>query len=241
MHINYSSENYANAIPLTFIIPCAGKGTRFDAIYPKELHCVYPGMTVLDLCLEPVLALAKTNPNIRLIVVINKDRALTVAHLGSIAENVEITLVYQTKKFEESIVGAIEAALPHCHSETFLLLPDQHFNWKLKENPFLSATSYLNEFPISVIATKCDDEEILHQEGALNVKSNNSTHIIQKAEDKPKNVKNYNSIWVSIIVRQNDLTKLQDIFRPGRIQLLEGMPVTYVTGYHNVTRPNENI
>ncbi|MFE4646120.1 hypothetical protein ACFRFS_34850, partial [Streptomyces sp. NPDC056730] len=80
---------------VSIILPCAGFGTRFGAPYAKELHCLAPGVTVLDRSLETVVELAESGLNVRLVVVFRTHKLDTVSYLARYAETFQMVFVYQ--------------------------------------------------------------------------------------------------------------------------------------------------
>jgi hypothetical protein len=224
-------------LPLTIILPCAGKGQRFGCPYPKELHCVMQGRTLLDLALAPVLDLAKKGRKITLIVVVDNKRSATISYLWDIADKLNIVFVFQKSSDNRDISGALEVAIPYCQSDTALILPDQFFGWKACDNPLQRALDTLDSFPLSVIASICKSPSELGEEGGLCLGLQNGKHIVQWAEDKASKPSKLNAIWAVVLVRLEALECLYELFMPGRIRTLEGAPAVIVTGYQNANRP----
>lgn len=102
---------------VSVILPCAGDGTRFGAPYPKELHCLAPGVTVLDRSLEAVVELAKSGLNVRLVVVFGTHKLDTVSYLARYADTFQMVFVYQDESCGPGLDGAIRSALPRLRGQ----------------------------------------------------------------------------------------------------------------------------
>ena len=179
---------------ITAIVPCAGKGRRFGAPYPKELHCIAPGHTLLDRALAPLVHLATTGYELRVVAVIGADRHYTVERLRRYSSRFQLLMVFQSQ-LEDGLTGAVGDALPLCEGSVLLVLPDQFFDWTEKRNPLVYSCGLLVEVPFVVLAARCTDLRLLRREGALRVDEGAQAPTVLAAEEKPVRPSYFNAVW----------------------------------------------
>lgn len=95
---------------ITVVLPTAGYGSRFEAPYPKELHALAPGVTLLDRCLSPVLEIAKTGVDVRLAVVIGEHKVETIRYLDRYKSVFKIFFTFQLTSSRSNLGGGCSSS-----------------------------------------------------------------------------------------------------------------------------------
>ena len=158
---------------VSVILPCAGYATRFGAPYAKELHCLAPGVTVLDRSLEAAVELAKSGLTVRLVVVFRAHKLDTVGYLARYAETFQMVFVYQDESLDAGLDGAIRSALPLTRGPVALVLPDIVVDGVNSAGSLLAAlrrTRAPGNSGWSVVAARERDPDTLRQMGALTLR-----------------------------------------------------------------------
>lgn len=223
---------------MTIIVPCAGQGRRFAAPYPKELHCVAPGETLLDRALAPVVDIASHPAQVRLVAVIRADRGDTVRRLAAYADRLQVLMIFQTD-IARGLRGALEDAVPHCVGSVLLLLPDQLYTWSPANNPLRKVGELLAEVPVAVVAARCQDPALIRREGALLLDDGPAGPMVRRAREKPEDPESYNAVWAVVGCRSGAAHRLIEIFDADQASPLQGAPAVLVTGYHNISSPGD--
>ncbi|MCS0603712.1 hypothetical protein NX794_21200 [Streptomyces sp. LP11] len=196
---------------ISVILPCAGFGTRFSAPYPKELHCLGPGVTVLDRSLEAVVELTKSGLNVRLVVVFGAHKMETVRYLARYAETFQMVFVYQNESYEPGLDGAVRSALPLTEGPVALVLPDIVVSGVDSAGSLLAAVRHTEMTGWSVVAAEERDPGILRQMGALAVVEAGGLRTVQAATDKPTDPSGYNAFWGMVAAAEHEAHRLPDV------------------------------
>ncbi|MFJ9209613.1 hypothetical protein [Streptomyces sp. NPDC102264] len=207
---------------VSVILPCAGFGTRFGAPYSKELHCLAPGVTVLDRSLEAVVELAKSGLNVRLVVVFGTHKLDTVRYLARYAETFHMVFVYQDESFGPGLDGAIRSALPMTHGPVALVLPDIVITGAGSTGSLLAALRHIEVAGWSVIAAEERDPDTLQQMGALAVVEGGGVMTVEAATDKPADPSGFNAFWGMVAVTAEEAHRLPDVVSKGADSPLAG-------------------
>jgi UTP-glucose-1-phosphate uridylyltransferase len=218
---------------VSIILPCAGFGTRFNAPYPKELHCLAPGITVLDRSLEAVAELAKSGLQVRLVVVFGAHKLDTVSYLARYADIFQLVFVYQDESFESTLDGAIRSALPMTQGPVALVLPDIVINGAGSAGSLLAALHHLGVAGWSVVAAEERDAGTLRQMGALAVAERDGVARVGAATDKPADPSGYNAFWGMVAVAAEEAHRLPDVVSKGADSPLAGAVAVMVEGIVN--------
>jgi UTP-glucose-1-phosphate uridylyltransferase len=199
-----------NEPDVSVILPCAGLGTRFGAPYAKELHCLAPGITVLDRSLEAVVELAKSGLSVRVVVVFGPHKLDTVKYLARYAGTFQLVFVYQDDVAEPGLNGAIRCALPLTRGPVALVLPD------IVVSGVDSLLSALREAVVvgwSVVAAAERDPGVLRQMGALAVTGDAGVVTVEAAAEKPADPAGFNALWGMVAVTEDQAHRLPDVAR----------------------------
>ncbi len=199
-----------NAPDVSVILPCAGLGTRFGAPYAKELHCLAPGVTVLDRSLEAVVELAKSGLSVRVVVVFGTHKLDTVKYLARYAGMFQLVFVYQDDVAQPGLDGAIRCALPLTRGPVALVLPD------IVVSGVDSLLAALRESEVagwSVVAAEERDHGVLRQMGALTVACGTGVVTVEAAAEKPADPSGFNALWGMVAVTEDQAHRLPDVAR----------------------------
>jgi dTDP-glucose pyrophosphorylase len=216
---------HSSSLPVpdvSIILPCAGSGTRFGAPYSKELHCLAPGVTVLDRSLEAVVELAKSGLNVRLVVVFGTHKLDTVSYLARYAETFQMVFVYQDQSFEPGLDGAIRSALPMAQGPVALVLPDIVVSGAGSAGSLLAALRQIGVAGWSVVAAEERDPDTLQQMGALAVVEAGGVVTVGAAADKPADPSGFNAFWGMVAVTEEEAHRLPDVVSKGADSPLAG-------------------
>ncbi|MFJ7213076.1 hypothetical protein [Amycolatopsis sp. NPDC098790] len=192
---------------VSIILPCAGFGTRFGAPYAKELHCLAPGVTVLDRSLEPAVELVKSGLSVRVVVVFATHKLDTVKYLARYAGTFQLVFVYQDDVAEPGLDGAIRCALPMTRGPVALVLPD------IVVSDVGSLLAALRQADWSVVAAKESDPVVLRQMGALTVSGGDGVVTVEAAAEKPADPSGFNALWGTVVVAEGEAHRLPDVAR----------------------------
>ncbi|MDT7802702.1 MAG: hypothetical protein QOI78_6135 [Actinomycetota bacterium] len=195
---------------VSIILPCAGLATRFGAPYAKELHCLAPGVTILDRSLETVVELAKSGLTVRVVVVFGPHKLDTVKYLARYAGTFQLVFVYQDDVAEPGLDGAIRCALPMTYGPVALVLPD------IVVSSVGSLRDALRQTDVagwSVVAAEERDPAVLRQMGALTVAGRDGAVIVEAAAEKPADPAGFNALWGIVAVAEAQAHRLPEVAR----------------------------
>lgn len=218
---------------VSIILPCAGFGTRFRAPYSKELHCLAPGVTVLDRSLEAVVELAKSGLNVRLVVVFGTHKLDTVSYLTRYADTLQLVFVHQDQSFEPDLDGAIRSALPMTRGPVALVLPDIVVSGAGSAGSLFAALRQVEVSGWSVVAAEERDPDTLRQMGALALVEGDGVLTVGAAIDKPADPAAYNAFWGMVAATEEEAHRLPDVVRKGADSPLVGAVALLVEGIVN--------
>ncbi|WP_206796512.1 hypothetical protein [Amycolatopsis sp. MtRt-6] len=203
------------AIPdVSIILPCAGFGTRFGAPYAKELHCLAPGVTVLDRSLEAVVDLARSGLAVRVVVVFGTHKLDTVKYLARYAGTVQLVFVYQDETAGPGLDGAIRCALPMTRGPVALVLPDIVVSGAGSAGSLRAALASTEVAGWAVVAAEESDPGTLRQMGALTVVGSSDSAddvVVKAAAEKPADPAGFNALWGVVAVAEEEAHRLPDV------------------------------
>ncbi|UOE58275.1 hypothetical protein HPB58_13000 [Priestia filamentosa] len=188
-------ENYKNHKDICVIIPCAGKGTRLDLPFPKELFPFEPGITLIDYCFS---FLWPVRNRVRVVIVISNGKLDTVKYLEKYIKHFEIVFIYQ-KPDELELIGAVRSAENLFLSNNIVMLPDTILQTKdNNENIFIETCRLLDAERRCVFWIKQEKRpEILLNEGSTYTTIDNNQLRLFQYIDKPSAnmVNSLNGYW----------------------------------------------
>ncbi|MEU6673561.1 NTP transferase domain-containing protein [Streptomyces sp. NPDC046853] len=222
---------------VSVILPCAGHGTRFGAPYSKELHCLAPGVTVLDRSLETVVELVKSGLHVRLVVVFGTHKLDTVSYLARYADTFQLVFVYQGESSGPGLDGAIRSALPMTQGPVALVLPDIVVAGPDTQGKLLDAIRQAEAAGWSVVAAEERNDDTLRQMGALTVAEAGGVLTVEAATDKPTDPSGFNAFWGMVAVTESEAHRLPDVVGMGAANPLAGAVALMVEGIVNYNTP----
>jgi hypothetical protein len=195
-----------------------------------------PGITLIDLALEPLLALARNGRKVRLVVVISTNRGMTIDYLHKYANLLDIVFTFQTS-YRSGLLDAIEAAADLCVGPTILVLPDLGLVGPGVDERFDDLLTALRTAPCAVIAARESDPDKICQGGALEIVDHPEVSVIVRAEEKPAARGEFGAIWGVIGVADGEQRTLLSIYRTDAGNPMLGAPALFVDGLNNHNFP----
>jgi NDP-sugar pyrophosphorylase family protein len=183
--------------PLTVILPAAGKGTRLNLPYPKEILRLNKEQALIDYCFEFFRDYGRKD--VQFVVVINEEKTEIIEYLAKYKERFNISFTYQNP-FEFEYTGAIKSAKHLFGEHNVILLPDAIM--KLPPNIDLveAIENSLTETGFTFFYKRENKEEMLQTKGCVAVNENG---LVTAYEDKPeRNFDRFNAFWCSFAFRK---------------------------------------
>ena len=179
---------------ITFILPCAGLGTRLDLPYPKEIHRLRPGASLIDYSLSHVTADMVATEKVVIVLAPGKESVATYAE-NKVSDRVKVERVYFNSKYSEW-PGSIHSAEMHFGDRNVALLPDSVLTMKSQQ---LLSKRYSEAFDAGADLVFAyvgeSNRQKLASLGALYVKNSSVVHFCDKpAENDPTE---FNAFWAS--------------------------------------------
>jgi dTDP-glucose pyrophosphorylase len=213
----------------TVVVLAAGAGSRFGAPYPKELHTLRPGVSVIDPLMEAIDAIAI--PQLNVVVVVSVTKLAVVRHLARYSRR--MAFVLQRPSVEAGLSSALLSAQPWCDPDVLICLGDQVY----LTDPMPALTDALTRIhdgaPVAVVAAECSDPDRLRRDGALAV----TDGIVAAAAEKPSDPAGFNACWSSLAVAGPMLTTLARDLAAGSTYCLVGAPVVWGPRFCNLNEP----
>lgn len=195
----------------TVIIPCAGDGTRLGLPFPKELLPVAERRTAVDTIFDLLLPYAQ---RLRVLVVINDNRALTVNHLARYATRIPLAFLVQRADLPD-VTGAVLSALDWAGPRSLVLLPDQVLHDPQAATGLVpAALETLADAPFCFLSATETDPTRLGIDGALRLTlgAGGGQRVIAYA-DKPgdQTTAGFNAVWFGYGFRREAARPALDI------------------------------
>lgn len=236
----FTSPGGTRATDLTVLLPCSGEGRRFGAPYPKELHRVSRGQSLIDLALAPIIDLTRRGARVRAVVTLTSRKLATADYLSAAyGEQLELVFTFQGPQHGSEMPGALRAAEPLCVGPVVLLLSDQQFGWVPEENPVHQALMHVSTEPWAVVAAWTEDPQMLRTEGALRIDAARSPARVVLAAEKPSDPSGYNAVWAAVACAEGRAGQLPGLLEQGGSNPMCGAPAVLVKGYRNVSFPEQ--
>jgi NDP-sugar pyrophosphorylase family protein len=182
---------------LKVILPAAGKGTRLNLPYPKEILRLNNDEALIDHSFNFFRDYGRKD--VEFVVIINEDKPELLSYLAKYKDRYNISFVYQNPN-EREYTGAIKSASHLFGEHNLVLLPDTIMRLATGTDLYELVSNSLTETGFTFLYKKELDENVLRTKGALYV---NDKGIITEYEDKPdSNLKKYNAFWCSFAFRK---------------------------------------
>ena len=184
---------------LTVILPSAGKGTRLNLPYPKEILRLDNDNALIDNCFNFFKDYGRNQ--VEFIVVINEDKTDLIKYLAKYKDRYNISFVFQNPS-EKEYTGAIKSAYHLFGEHNLVLLPDTLMRLQPGKDLYTLVTEALEETGFSFLVKKEENKEVLKTKGALYV--NNEGNVVEY-EDKPTDrAEYYNAFWCAFAFRRRN-------------------------------------
>jgi NDP-sugar pyrophosphorylase family protein len=180
---------------LTVILPAAGKGTRLNLPYPKEILRLDKNNALIDNSFD--LFKNYGREKIQFVVIINESKTDIVKYLSKYKDKYNISFCFQNPELKE-YTGAIKSAKYLFGENNIVLLPDTLVT--IKEDLYKLAIKSLNRDNFTFLYKEEKSEDVLRTKGALLIDKKGR---VIEYEDKPQeNVKRYNAFWCSFAFKR---------------------------------------
>ena len=185
---------------LTVILPSAGKGTRLNLPYPKEILRLDNDNALIDNCFNFFKDYGRNQ--VEFIVVINEDKTDLIKYLAKYKDRYNISFVFQNPS-EKEYTGAIKSAYHLFGEHNIVLLPDTLMKLQPGKDLYTLTTEALEETNgFSFLIKKEENREVLKTKGAIYV---NKEGNVVEYEDKPTDrVEYYNAFWCAFAFRRRN-------------------------------------
>ena len=184
---------------ITFIIPCAGKGSRLGIPFPKEMLPIDKEMTLIDKCFEN---LKQFKDICQIVIIISKEKEELVKYLSKYSDEFNIYFVYQ-KTYYKELIGAIKSAEDFFLEKNVIILPDILINDENLEMKLHHYINILNYQDYSFLITHETDKNILSKVGNVIVFNNKIIDAIDKPDIYTINQLDLSHYWVSIAFKKD--------------------------------------
>ena len=198
---------------LTAILPAAGKGTRLNLPYPKEILRLDQDHALIDNCFNFFRDYGRKD--VEFVVVINEKKPELLSYLGKYKDRFNISFIYQNPN-EHEYTGAIKSARPLFGEYNLVLLPDTLMTLKNHADLYTLVKDALTETGFTFLYKKENDPEVLKTKGALEI---NGEELVINYCDKPKNyVQYYNAFWCAFAFRRRTFNSCIEFMEKSTLQ-----------------------
>ena len=182
---------------LTVILPAAGKGTRLNLPYPKEILRIDKKKALIDNSFDLFKGLDRND--VEFIVVINEDKTEIIKYLSKYKSQYNVSFTYQSPE-ELEYTGAIKSAQHLFGDNNIVLLPDTLLTMPKGVNLADRVNSYLEDDGFCFLFKAETDVSMLKTKGCLQVDDNLR---VLDYEDKPsENITKFNGYWCAFAFKK---------------------------------------
>jgi UTP-glucose-1-phosphate uridylyltransferase len=178
----------------TYILPCAGSGTRLGLPYPKELHRIKPGFSLIDFSLNHILQCTELTEKV--VIVISPGKEIVAEYVERKLYNIaDVQRVYFNNHYSEW-PGSILSAEAHFGDANVALLPDSIITMQKNE---MLASRYQqvlkNGADLAFAYVREKDRQRLSSLGALRVEGSRVSNFCDKPAIDHSGT--FNAFWAS--------------------------------------------
>ncbi len=183
---------------LNVIIPAAGKGTRLNLPYPKEILRIDKSQALIDFTFDFFANYNRTQ--VEFIVVINEYKTEIIEYLSKYKEKYNISFTFQNPN-ELEYTGAIKSAKHLFGDYNVVLLPDTILKLKNNADLYTIVMDRLNSTGFTFFYKTETNALMLSTKGSLFIENN----LVKLYEDKPtENYDRFNAYWTSFAFTKNN-------------------------------------
>ena len=177
---------------LTVILPAAGKGTRLNLPYPKEILRLDKEKALIDFSFDFFRDCARDD--IHFVVVINEHKTEIIEYLARYKDRYNISFTYQNPE-ELEYTGAIKSAKHLFGTHNVVLLPDTIMKLPSGVDLASAVEHSLQQTGFVFLYKQETDTEVLKTKGALLI---DDAGRVASYEDKPEHPgQDFNAFWCS--------------------------------------------
>lgn len=182
---------------LTVILPAAGKGSRLNLPYPKEILRLNKDKALIDNSFNLFDSLGRND--VEFIVVINEEKTEIIKYLSKYKAQYNISFTYQNPN-EFEYTGAIKSAKHLFGENNIVLLPDTILTLPEDVNFINELYNNLEERGFTFLFKSETNEKMLNTKGCLKLDKNER---VVDYEDKPsKNLDRFNGYWCAFAFKK---------------------------------------
>ena len=185
---------------LTVILPAAGRGTRLNLPYPKEILRLDKEQALIDYSFDFFKDYGRNE--VEFVVVINEDKTEILEYLAKYKDRYNISFTYQNPN-EFEYTGAIKSAKHLFGKNNVVLLPDTIMKLPATVDLLQAVTTSLKETGFTFLYKEETNPDMLKTKGALYI--DHESKVISY-EDKPDfnkaNLKAFNAFWCSFAFKR---------------------------------------
>lgn len=213
---------------LTVILPAAGKGTRLNLPYPKEILRLDKNQALIDYSFDWFKDYDRNS--VDFVVVINEYKTEIVEYLSKYKDKYNIAFVYQNPN-ELEYTGAIKSAYSWFGEDNVVLLPDTILKLKGTEDLYTQVKNKLQNNEFVFFYKKETDPFMLSTKGALQMEGD----IVKFYEDKPQTGFNkFNAFWCSFAFKANSFMPAMEYMEKSTLkQNFNSKQMTYTPFYNS--------
>jgi len=175
---------------LNVILPAAGKGSRLNLPYPKEILRFDNDKALIDCSLDLFSAAKRTE--VQFTVVIDESKTEIVKYLAKYKNCYDFNFVFQ-KPDEIEYTGAIKSAKHTFLHQNLVLLPDTVLKLKSPNKLLEQVRSVLLRQNFVFLAKKSQEHSLLRTKGCLSL---NELDRVEAYYDKPQTgLERFNAYW----------------------------------------------
>jgi len=200
---------------LTVILPSAGKGTRLNLPYPKEILRLDNDNALIDNCFNFFKDYGRNQ--VEFVVVINEDKTDLIKYLAKYKDRYNISFCFQNPS-EKEYTGAIKSAYHLFGEHNLVLLPDTLMKLQPGKDLFTLVTEALNETGFTYLYKEETNAEVLKTKGALQIEDD----IVIDYEDKPEDVTDFNAFWCAFAFRKRNFSECMSFMEKSTLNLRVG-------------------
>ena len=182
---------------LTVILPAAGKGSRLNLPYPKEILRVDKEKALIDNSFDLFNGLGREE--VEFIVVINEEKTEIIKYLSKYKSQYNVSFTYQNPN-EIEYTGAIKSAKHLFGENNIVLLPDTILTLPAGVNLAHELHEKLEENNFAFLFKPEANEKMLNTKGCLQL--DNDQRVVDY-EDKPsQKMVRFNGYWCAFAFKK---------------------------------------
>ena len=182
---------------LTVILPAAGKGTRLNLPYPKEILRLNKEKALIDNSFDFFDGLPRNQ--VEFVVVINEEKTEIIKYLAKYKSRYDICFTYQ-KPDELEYTGAIKSAKHLFGENNIVLLPDTLLTLPNGVSLAQTVQHHLDKYEFVFLFKPETDKQMLMTKGCVQL---DETMRVLAYEDKPlDNISKFNGYWCSFAFKK---------------------------------------